>query len=102
MKSYLRTWKQYTIEEVEKSLLLIGLGSVICFSCKHIGTFDAIEADFICPSCKAVYRFFGFKNTELDVRYIERVLAVKPDAVFIDLNDFQKEFNKKKAKDIFS
>jgi|GEM_PF-3253665 len=101
MSAFLRSWNRYSLDNVAKELLLIAQGSVICFSCKHIDAFDRIRATYSCPSCKTAFNYFAFKNTDLDVRYLDKVREAKPQAIFIDLNDFQREFNKKKAKDFF-
>ncbi len=89
------------LEEVAPALLLIGQGSVICFPCNHIFSIEEAKKDFACPSCGTHYRYFAFKNIELDVRHVEAVSRLMPDARFIDYHDFQREFNKKKAKEFF-
>lgn len=80
---------------------MIAQGSVICFACKNIDSFEHIRSTYSCPSCNTIFNYFAFKNTELDIRYIDKVLETKPQAIFIDLHDFQREFNKKKAKEFF-
>lgn len=101
MSTFLRSWNRYSLDIVAKELLLIAQSSVICFSCKHMDSFDHIRGTFSCPSCKTTFNYCAFKNTELDIRYLDKVKEAKPQAIFIDLNDFQREFNKKRAKDFF-
>ena len=100
-KIYFRTWKEFSLEEVSASLLIIAQMSEICHSCKHVSTLDKVVDGFRCLSCGILFRYFCFKSVPFEARAFDKITAVMPGAVFIDYHDFQKEFNKKKAKDFF-
>jgi len=89
-------------DDISSCLLMIAQMSVICFSCKNMSSFDGVKDTFICPSCGASFNYFTFKGMPFDARYVDKILQVKKNALFIDYQDFQKEFNKKKAKDFFT
>ncbi|HEC69868.1 MAG TPA: hypothetical protein ENI31_06265 [Candidatus Omnitrophica bacterium] len=96
MKNWIRTWVKIDLEEVAKSLLVIGVLNAECFSCHKIGISKESK---VCPNCGANFKYVGFRKkivfAEIE-RFSERGF------ILLDFEDFLKEFKRRKAKKIFN
>lgn len=102
-KHWIRVWKEMDVEEIQKSLLVIGDINAYCGACKEIGLpYKTVTA---CPSCGAAFRFSSSKLTAGNSpgRYKEahRITQARPDLTFIDFDDFTKHTTRSKAQELF-
>ena len=93
MKKWMRVWRKIDINEVSRSLLVVGVLTAECFSCRKIGLTKEANK---CPECGVEFGYVGFRK-KVAHRDFE---AFNPDRklVFIDFEDFITEFNRIKAK----
>ena len=93
MKEWIRSWRKIDINEVSSSLLVVGILSAECFSCRKIGLAKEVSK---CPECGVEFGYVGFRNkaTRRDLE------GFNPDRrlILIDFEDFMTEFNRIKAK----
>lgn len=98
MKIFLRAWKQYGLEEIRQSLLVMGELRGECFNCH---TLEIEKGSTKCFKCGAIFRFIGFRK-EVDGSYVSKLKDTYPGAVFIDFGDFKKALSKKQARNILN
>jgi hypothetical protein len=93
MKTWLRLWRIVDIKDIADSLLVAGLLNAECFSCRAIG----LSKDSItCPECKREFRYIGFRG-KVSPKELDR-LSQNRNLIFVDFEDFSKEFNRLKAR----
>ncbi len=101
---YLRTYREYNIEEVRDHLLILGDLSADCGKCRAIGL-DAHTMDH-CGECGTPFRFVTSRRSEAHpderFRIVRRFLEKRPQFVFIDYTDYHKTLGHKKARDFFA
>ena len=93
MKAWLRFWQTSDINEIANSLLVVGILNAECFSCRNIGLSKGATQ---CPNCKTQFRYIGFRK-KVSARELGE-LSENRNLVFIDFDDFLKEFNRDKAR----
>ena len=98
-KDWLRVWKQFSVEEIKQSLLIIGDLSADCYACKELGLhYDSVKT---CPNCGITFRFVTSRqaagNAPTRYRDVRRITSRRPDLVFIDYDDFKKLTGKSQA-----
>ncbi|MBI4397797.1 MAG: hypothetical protein HY586_01575 [Candidatus Omnitrophica bacterium] len=98
-KDWLRVWKQYSVEEIKKSLLIIGELSADCYACKELGLhYDSVKE---CPNCGIPFRFVTSRqaagNAPSRYRDVGRITSRRGDLIFIDYDDFKKLTGKSQA-----
>ncbi|HOW87731.1 MAG TPA: hypothetical protein P5561_05685 [Candidatus Omnitrophota bacterium] len=101
---YLRTFRPFTLEEVKKSLLVIGDLTGNCAACNALGI-NAYETK-ACPECGAVFKYIASRRLESHpserFRLARRLAEKRPDLILIDYQDYQKAAGDKAARDFFS
>ena len=104
VQHYLRTFKPFDLEEVKKSLLIIGDLSGNCAACNELGI-NAYETK-ACPACGAVFKYIASRRLETHpaerFQLAKRLAEKRPDLVLIDYQDYQKTAGAKAARDFFS
>ena len=104
MQEFLRTFKQFDIEEVRKHLLIMGDLSADCASCRHLGI-DGYTAKS-CPECGTPFRYVTSRRTEANpgerFQFARRIHEKRPDLLNIDYTDYMKVLGQKKARDFFA
>ncbi len=102
-KEYLRTFRLYDFDEVEKHLLITGDLKGDCASCRALGI-DFYTAG-TCPECGTPFKYCASRRLEMNpgerFQWARRMQEKRPDLVLIDYSDYAKILGKKKAKDIF-
>lgn len=93
---FLRVWQNLNLEDVRKSLFIIGELSGECFSCHNLGISLKEKR---CPSCKQEFKYIAFRR-KLDMHTINKFKAEFPKATFIDFEDFKRATSKKEARKI--
>ncbi|MBD3245867.1 MAG: hypothetical protein GF333_02530 [Candidatus Omnitrophica bacterium] len=94
MRGFLRIWKKFDLEEVEKHLIVVGELSSECYACHHLGL-DARDA--VCPQCGAAFKYMGFRR-HLTMNYLQKLNDELPHMTFIDFEDFKKVRGKRDAR----
>ncbi|MCM8823550.1 MAG: hypothetical protein NC822_02630 [Candidatus Omnitrophica bacterium] len=94
MKVFLRTWQEFELEDIEKSLFVIGEINGECFACHTIGI--GLKERF-CPNCKQEFKYIAFRR-KIDGSWLNRFREIHPRACFIEFDDFKKFFSKKEAR----
>lgn len=100
---FLRVWRPFDIEAVEKQLLILGDVSGDCGACRELGIayLDAKE----CPRCKTVFRYVTSRRLETHpgerFQIVRRLGEKRPDLIFIDYEDYKRTIGRKKARDFF-
>lgn len=95
MKIWLRVWDKVDLEEISKSLLIIGILNAECFSCHKIGI---PKESKVCPNCGANFKYVGFRK-RASPQEIESYF--QSGLTPLELEDFLGEFKRFKAKGIF-
>lgn len=103
MNQYLRIWKSFDIEEVEKHLLLLGDLTGDCGACRELGI--SYQTAKECPRCKAAFRYVTSRRMETHpgerFHIVARIHDKRPELIFIDYDDYKKILGRKKARDFF-
>jgi len=94
MRNFIRVWEEVNIQEIEKTLIVIGELSAECFSCHKIGIDSKAH---VCPACGTNFKYVGFRR-RVEGSYLHRIKEEMPYAVFIDFDDFKKAVGKKEAR----
>lgn len=101
---YLRCFRPFHIEEVKKSLLIIGDLTGNCASCNALGI-NAYTTK-ACPECGTVFKYIASRRLETHpserFQLARRLAEQRPDLLLIDYQDYQKAAGDKAAKDFFS
>jgi uncharacterized protein YbaR (Trm112 family) len=104
LREYLRTYREYELEDVRKHLLIMGDLSGDCGACRALGI-DSYHA-VCCPECKTPFKYVTSRRLETNPgeRFgtVRRMLSKRQDLTFIDYGDYQKTLGAKKARDFFS
>ena len=90
---WIRLWRTVDINDIADGLLVAGLLNAECFSCRAIGlSKDSLK----CPSCGREFRYIGFRS-KVSAKELDR-LSQNRNIIFIDFDDFSREFNRLKAR----
>ena len=104
MKEFLRTFRQFDIEEVRQHLLILGDLSADCGNCRCLGI-DGYTVKQ-CPECGAPFKYVASRRLEANpgerFQLAKRVSEKRPDLIHIDYTDFSKVLGQKKARDFFA
>ena len=92
MSVWIRTWKKFELEDIGRSLLVIGVLSAECFACHNIGI---AKDSSRCPDCGAEFKYAGFRKNA-GYREIEQ-LSSRRNITIIDFDDFLKAYKRKQA-----
>lgn len=99
---FLRTYRAYAIEEVRKSLLIVGEVTGNCAACGEMGLEPRSVG--VCPNCNAAFKFIASRRIENHpgerFSYAKRIAGERPDLTLIDLSDYQKNDSSAKARDL--
>jgi len=96
MKAFIRTWRALDIEEIKKSLFVIGEVSGECFNCHNMGI--SLD-DTVCPFCGTRFKFIAFRR-KVNQHAINRFKLKHHNSVFIEFDDFKKSIDRDKARKI--
>jgi len=100
---YLRTYKEYDIEDVKKHLLIMGDLSSDCASCRALGL-DISNATH-CTECGTEFKYVTSRRADPHsperFRIVKRAQQRAPKLAFIDYEDYTKAVGQKKARDFF-
>ena len=103
MQEFLRTYRQYNIEEVKAHLLIMGDLSGDCGACRALGidSYTAVS----CPQCGTPFKYATSRRLEANpgerFQWARRAHERRPDLVLIDYTDYSKTIGQKKARDFF-
>lgn len=101
-KDWLRVWKQFSVEEIQKSLIIVGDLTSDCANCKEVGL--PVDKITTCPNCGITFRFVTSRqaagNAPTRYRDVHRITSRRPDLIFIDYDDYKKLTGKSKAYEI--
>lgn len=101
MKAFIRTAKEFDLDQVCKHLLVVGDLKGDCFNCKEIGL-DYVNIKN-CPKCKTEFNFIASRRSgNVSQKFLTSLQNKRPDLVYIEFNDLNQLKNLEKAKDIFS
>ncbi len=99
---FLRVYQPYSIEEVRRSLLILGEVTGNCAQCGEMGLNHRDIA--VCPHCGARFRFIASRRLETHAaerfQFAKRMADERPDLILIDLGDYQKSDASAKARDL--
>ncbi len=100
---FLRVYKSFSFEEVEKHLLIMGDLKGDCASCRALGI-DSYSARQ-CPECGTPFKYVTSRRLEANpgerFQWAKRVSEQRPDLIPIDYTDYSKTLGKKKAREFF-
>ncbi|MDD4294641.1 MAG: hypothetical protein PHP69_03915 [Candidatus Omnitrophica bacterium] len=86
MRGYLRTWHEFDLSGIEKSLIVAGDLSSECYSCHNIG----IELNaHKCPHCGIEFRYIGLRR-KVTSAFLKKLRDESPHLTIIDFDDFKK------------
>ena len=99
---FLRVYKSFPIEEIRKSLLIVGEVTANCASCGEMGLEPKTVT--MCPHCGVYFKFLASRRIEVNpgerFQYAARMDSDRPDLILIDLVDYQKMDSREKARDL--
>lgn len=94
MKGFLRVWTEFNLQDVEKSLIVVGELSSECFSCHKLG----IELKSrTCPECKTFFKYMGFRR-KVQPNFLKRIKEEQPRLILIDFDDFKRALGNRDAR----
>lgn len=102
-REFLRIWRGFDLDEVEKHLLILGDLTGDCASCRELGIHyqDAKE----CPRCKTSFKYVTSRRLETHpgerFQLASRLCDRRPDLAFIDYEDYKRTLGRKKAREFF-
>ncbi len=99
----LRVWTKVDIDKIEESILIVDDLFGFCPGCKEMGI--KLEGLVNCPKCKREFRYVTSRearNGSKAVDFVKRVAKKLPDLIFIDYEDYEYLFRKKKAEGLFN
>lgn len=99
----MRIWKDVSIEDIQKSVLVIGDINAYCGACKEIGLpYKTVKA---CPKCAAQFRYSTSKlvsgNSPGKYKEVGRITEARPDLTFLDFDDYNRLTTRSKAHELF-
>lgn len=94
MNEPIRVWKEIEVEDLSKHLLIVGLLTGDCASCKELGI-DYASAK-TCPACGVTFKYIASRSKE-----VRKILHKRPDLIFIDFEDYKKATGSLKARNLF-
>ena len=95
MNELIRVWKEFDIKDVSGHLLIVGLSSADCSSCRELGINYSTATS--CPKCGADFKYIASRSKE-----IRKIKDKRPDLIFIDFEDYKKGTGFVKANDFFN
>jgi len=95
MTNFIRIWKQVDIKDIEEHLLIVGSSTGNCSKCKKLGI--NYSTDTHCPECGTPFKYIASRTKE-----IKKIKEKRPDLIFIELEDYNKSINLKKAQKFFN
>lgn len=103
-REFLRTFRQYEIEDVKKHLLISGDLTADCASCRALGLDPYTAA--ICPECGTPFKYMASRRVDLHqgerFQWAKRMSEKRPDLCLIDYGDYMKLLGQKQARDFFA
>ena len=101
MRTRLRTWKYFDIDEVKDHLVVVGQLSGDCAKCKAMGI-DYFN-DKACPQCHTDFKFIATRQNEGNFPHslLRRIEEKRPDLEFLDYSDFKAALDRNKAREFF-
>ena len=103
MSFYLRVWQACDVQEISKSLLIVGDITADCAACRELGIEYATAKT--CPKCGTTFRFIASRRTgRLDGgrgATVKRIKDRRPDLTFIDYEDYKEITGKTQAREFF-
>lgn len=102
-RTFLRAYKAFDLEEVRRSLLIVGEVTANCSACGEMGL-DPKKVG-ICPNCNVAFKYLASRRIDSNpgerFQYAARMAGERPDLTLIDLSDFQKINSSAKARELF-
>ncbi|OQA55886.1 MAG: hypothetical protein BWY42_01286 [Candidatus Omnitrophica bacterium ADurb.Bin277] len=100
---FLRTFRQFDIEEVKKSLMIAGDLTANCAACNALGLDPYKTA--VCPECGVTFRYVASRRLDSHpserFQLARRLAEKRPDLTLIDLSDYKSATGDKSAKEFF-
>jgi len=94
VKGFLRIWKELDLQEIEKSLIVVGELSSECFSCHKLG----IELKTrTCPNCGTFFKYMSFRR-KVQPNFLKKLKEEQPRLILIDFDDFKRVLGKRDAR----
>ena len=101
MKGFIRTVKEFDLDDISHHLLLVGDLSGDCFNCKEMGLDYANVIS--CPKCKTDFRYIASRRTaNFDIKSAVSLHKKRTDLIYIEFNDLKKHQNREKARNLFA
>lgn len=104
MKTWIRTWAEKDLSEIERHLLIIGDVRGDCASCKELGLdYKTVKS---CPNCHTPFSYVTCRRFETHpgerFQIVRRLNEVRNDLVWIDYEDYKKLTGRQRAREFFS
>lgn len=94
MGEFIRIWKDVDMADISGHLLIVGVLTGDCGSCKELGINYATAK--ACPNCGIEFKYIASRNKE-----IKKIKRKRPDLIFIDIEDYNRVKGLSKAKNLF-
>ena len=104
MKTWIRTWVEKELSEIEKHLLIIGDAKGDCANCRELGLdYRTVST---CPNCHTVFSYVTSRRFESNpgerFQIVKRLGQIRNDLVWIDYDDYKKLTGRQRAREFFS
>lgn len=84
---FVRVYKELSIPEVQKHLLIYGDTSGQCAQCQ---TMDVKLDSLVCPKCQTEFRYIAFRNIKVHLPKVARLFRERPQITIVDCDDFKR------------
>ena len=104
MHSWIRTWAEKDVSEIEKHLLIVGDLKADCASCRELGLdYKTVKK---CPRCETAFMYVTSRRFETNpgerFQIVKRLNEIRNDLLWIDYDDYKKLTGRQRARDFFS
>lgn len=101
-KIFLRVYQAHSLEEIRRSLIIMGEVTGNCAQCGEMGLQHRSVA--VCPHCGSRFKYIASRRLETHsgerFQFAKRMSEERPDLTLIDLGDYQKNDASAKARDL--
>ena len=97
-EKFVRVYKKLDVSQIKPHLMIYGDLGATCAAC---GELDIKLEKINCPNCNTDFRYIAFRNVKSHFPKMYKITEDRPQLIFIDYEDYQKNVGVSKAEDFF-
>ena len=94
---YVRVFQKLDVKQINENLLIYGDLAAMCGKCQET---DLPLRSHTCKSCGTEFKYIAFRNVKNHLPKLKALSEERPSLMFIDYDDFKKNLNEVKARDV--